>query len=131
MPECFDISAYLDSQLDTAVVRILDPVSGEKLNIEITVASPDSEVYRKASMRVQNEQLQFAMKNRGKTTAERLAENSLEILVGATIGWKGIAEKGTPLPCTPDNVRRVYKMLPFIREQVDEFLGDRRNFLSN
>lgn len=126
--EMFDLAAFKNDQLDTAEITITHPGTGEPTNIRIKVAAPDSAHYKKVSMRVQNEQLQFAMKNRGKTTAERLAQNSLEILVGATVAWGGIAENGTPLPCTPENVRRVYTDFAFIRDQVDEFLGDRRNF---
>ena len=125
----FDIAAYRDEALDTAVVTINHPGTGEPTSIKITVASMDSEKYKQISMKVQNEQLKYAMKNRGKTTAERIASNSLEILVGATVSWEGLAEGDKPLPCTPENVRKVYTDLPFIKEQVDEFLGDRRNFI--
>ena len=125
----FDIAAYRNETLDTATVTILHPATGEPTTIKITLASMDSEKYKQISMRVQNEQLKYAMKNRGQTTAERLQANALEILVGATLAWEGIAEGDSPLPCTPENVRRVYTELPFVKEQVDEFLGDRRNFM--
>ena len=125
----FDIAAYKNEAQDVATVTIMHPGTGEPTSIKITVASMDSEKYKQISMKVQNEQLKYAMKNRGKTTAERIASNSLEILVGATVAWEGLAEGDKPLPCTPENVRRVYTDLPFIKEQVDEFLGDRRNFI--
>ena len=127
----FDIAAYMNEAQDTATVTILHPGTGDPTSIKITVASMDSEKYKQISMKVQNEQLKYAMKNRGKTTAERIASNSLEILVWVTVAWEGLAEGDKPVPCTPENVRRVYTELPFIREQVDEFLGDRRNFIRN
>lgn len=126
--DMFDITAFKDMQLDTAVVNIVRPDTGEPTNIKIAVAAPDSEKHRQVSMRIQNEQLKFSLRNKGKATAERLAATGLELLVGVTVGWEGIAESGDPLQCTPENVRRVYTELPWIREQVDEFLGDRRNF---
>ena len=107
------------------------PISGEFTGIKITVASPDSAKYRQISMKIQNEQLAYAMKNRGKSSAERLANNALEVLVGATVGWEGITEGGKDLPCTPENVRKVYEEVSFIKDQVDEFLGDARNFFKN
>lgn len=124
----FDLNEFAQQSLDSAILTLTHPATGEAMNIKITLASPDSEAYRKVSMRVQNAQLKYALQNRGKTTAERLAANGLDVLVGATLDWEGIAENGVPLPCTLENVRRVYTDFPFIREQVEEFLGDRQNF---
>ena len=126
----FDLASFSASQLNAASVRILRP-DGEPTDILIKVLSPDSAEYRIVSMQVQNEQLKYSMKNRGKTTAERLAQSSLDLLVGVTVAWDGIAENGAILPFSPENVRRVYENYPFIREQVDEFLGDRRNFFKS
>lgn len=127
----FDLATLKQSQMDFAAVEITNPATGEPTGIKITLAGPDSDAYRKIAMKVQNEQLQYAMKNRGKTTAERLAANALETLIGATVSWEGLAEDGKELECTPENVRRVYTEFPFIKEQVDEFLGDRRNFFKS
>ncbi len=131
MSKSFDLASYRTSKLETATVEILDPVTGEATGIKITVASPDSAQYRQVSLKVQNEQLQYAMKNKGKTTAERLVNNALEVLVGATVAWEGITEGGKELPCTPENVRKVYEEVGFIKDQVDEFVGDVRNFFKN
>ena len=127
-----DITSFMEQQLETAVVEICNPNSGEPLGVKITLASPDSGKYRTASLAIQNRQLQYSMKNRGRSiSAERLEENALELLIEATLDWEGLVEDGRELACTPENVRRVYQNMPFIREQVDEFLGDRRNFFRN
>lgn len=131
MAKQFDLASYRTSKMDTATVEITDPISGEFTGIRITVASPDSAKYRQISMKIQNEQLTYAMKNKGKTSAERLANNALEVLVGATVAWEGITEGGKELPCTPENVRKVYEEVSFIKDQIDEFLGDARNFFKN
>ena len=131
MSEMFDIAAFKNGVTDTAVLQIVNPVDGLPTNIKITLASVDSDRYRQASLRIQNEQLKALEKGRNKASAERLAAGSLDLLVSVTVSWEGIAENGVPLDCTPENVRRVYSELPFIREQVDDFFADRRNFFKS
>lgn len=131
MDTTFDLATLKDSMEDSAELTILHPKTGEEMNIVITLASPDSEKYRKLSMAMRNKNLQYATKNRGLASAERLDEDSLNLLVGATLGWKGLSENGEILECTPQNVRRVYADFAWIREQVDAFLGDRKNFFNN
>lgn len=127
----FDLATIKDSMEDSAELTILHPKTGEEMNIVITLASPDSEKYRKLSMAMRNKNLQYATKNRGMASAERLDEDALNLLVGATLDWKGLSENGEVLECTPQNVRHVYTDFAWIREQVDAFLGDRKNFFNN
>lgn len=125
----FDLSSYKASALDTAEIEITHPQTGENLGVKIRVMSVDSDEYRKEAMRLQNESMRYYRKNRGKTTAERIAQEALDLLVAVTVGWEGVEENGQPLPFSKDNCRRVYTEIPFIKEQVDEFVGDRRNFI--
>lgn len=127
----FDIDSYQQSQLDTADVTINDPITGEPTDIVITVMSMDSDDYKKVQLKLQNEQIKFARKNRGKTTAERIQQEALELLVAITVNWKGVEKAGENWPFSHENARELYTKLPFIKEQVDEFVGDRRNFIRN
>lgn len=125
----FDLGEYKRNVSDSADIEIQHPVTGEALGVTITVLSPDSDEYRRTSLQLQNDNIRFVRKNRGKTTAERLQQEAMDVLVAATIGWKGLQENGQDLPFTKENVRRVYAEFPFIKEQVDEFTADRRNFI--
>lgn len=127
----FDLAMIKDSMEDSAELTIVHPKTGENMNMVITLASPDSEKYRKLSMAMRNKNLQYATKNRGMASAERLDEDALNLLVGATLAWKGVSENGELLECNPQNVRRVYSDFAWIREQVDTFLGDRKNFFND
>ncbi len=124
----FDLSELKNDMLSTGELVILHPESGVETNIKITLMSPDSASYRKITMALKNKNLQLAMKNRAVVSADRLDKDALDVLVAATVSWDGIAENGVPLECTAESVRRVYEEYPFIREQVDSFLGDRKNF---
>lgn len=127
----FDLGEYARNMLEVADVELIHPLTGETLGAKIQVLSPDSDEYQRLSLQRQNENIKFARKNRGKTTAEKMAEDGLNLLVAITVGWEGIEENGQPIPFTQENARRIYKQFPFIKEQVDEFAGDRRNFIRN
>lgn len=124
----FDISKARTEELEVAEIAICGR-SGEPTEIRIQVYSPDSDAYRKASMKVRNNTLKFVRKNNG-TTAERIEADGIEILANVTVGWQGIENGGQPWPFSVENARKLYADFPFIREQVDEFVGDRRNFIS-
>jgi hypothetical protein len=63
-------------------------------------------------------------------TAEEQDESGLNLLVACTLAWEGVIVEGVDLPCTPDNVKMVYRRFPWLQEQVTAFIGDRANFLS-
>jgi len=60
--------------------------------------------------------------------AEKLSEDSIDDLVKLTTAWAGFTLDGKDLECTPENVRTVYADWSWIKEQVQEFVGNRANF---
>ena len=68
-------------------------------------------------------------------TAEEIETEALDVLVACTKAWhtgdKPELEmiEGEWLACTPENVRRVYEELTWMKEQIDQEIGDRNNFL--
>lgn len=113
-----------------AQLTLRDPVSGESLDATITLLGSDSEAYRKA----QAEEQERIMKR--KQSGERVEpsewrEVACNVLAKATIGWKNITEGEKKLECNEKNARYVYRTYPWIREQADEFVGKRANFLAN
>lgn len=105
-------------------------VDAEGAPVTITLAGQDSDTYRKAERTQRNRILERASRQRKyPINAEQQEEDAIEILTACTIAWSGLGENGEALPCTPEVVRRVYRHYPFIREQVDAFIAERRNFL--
>lgn len=98
----------------------------KKTPIKIKLAGTDSERWRSAQRKRTNARLKSRQRS---LTAEELESEGLELLVECTLGWQGMVYSGTPLECTPSNVRMVYQERPWVREQVDEFMGDRANFM--
>lgn len=125
-----DLSEIQKQAQDEAWVTILHPVFGEETSMRIRLLSPDSERYRQIDNRIRNAATK-SMTKRGGLSAEELSESGLQLLIQATVGWENVIFDGQPIQFSPENVRTVYTDFPFIREQVDRFLGDRRNFFLN
>lgn len=115
---------------------IVHPVSRQPLRdaegkeAYIELYSGDSDVAKKHHRAVQRRRL--AMKGRGKITPEELEAEHVEFLGALTVGWYLVDLSGAPIsvPFSPENARDLYAeaALSWVREQVDEFTGDRGNF---
>lgn len=128
-----------------ATVNIQHPISGAALGIEITVLGSDSREFKRLQREQQNRRLKNQAKNRGKLklTAEELEEESLATICALVIAWRQknddgswkntLTINGQELECNDDNKRRIFSDLGFnwLREQVDEEIGDRDSFLKS
>jgi hypothetical protein len=74
-------------------------------------------------------------RGRGKTKVEELEASSIELLVALTVSWHLVNFEGEVIDyaCTPANARALYSNAVFgwVREQADEFAGDRAGFLKS
>jgi len=116
---------------DGAVLNIVHPETEELIDgMTITLLGQDSKVYRKLQMGKQQAALNRMAKGKKAIDldAEKLSEDSIEDLVKLTTAWTGFALDGKKLEFTPDNVRMVYTDWAWIKEQVQEFVGNRANF---
>lgn len=121
---------------DGAKCEIVHPVTERSFDppVYITVVGIDSELYQKASRELTNKRLKKATA-RGRfkltATAEELEAEHIELLARCTVGWENIEWEGKPLPFDKDNAKKLYTKAPWLREQVDLFMGDRANFLAS
>lgn len=125
----FDAAA-LEPDVDQCEIEIFNPIGRKPTGIFITVLSKDSDTYRDLQKKQSNARFkQFGKRTTSTSlTAEELEEESLQLLVACTRGWKNMMYKGNVLDCTPENVRMVYEKVSAIREQVDDAVHDRSNF---
>ncbi|HBG07665.1 MAG: hypothetical protein A2075_09075 [Geobacteraceae bacterium GWC2_58_44] len=130
-------------------ITLLDPRTNNPLPERITVYGSDSKVCREIQRSQTNHRIEQQAKQKNKkrpiTSAEKIEAEGLDLLVGCTKSWRTVIlddqgkesgsrpqielAEGEWLDCTPENVRRVYDDFPWIKEQVDEEIGDRTNFL--
>jgi len=62
-------------------------------------------------------------------TADELDNDSLDLLAACTLGWSGFVVDGSELECNTENARRLYRQFPWLREQAQQYIDDRANFL--
>lgn len=107
-------------------MELENPKNSEPLDMHIKLLGKDSEAYKKQVRKNQDRNLKKGFR---KLKAENLENETIELLAACTIDWKGIIYQGNELEFTKENVRWLYKTYDWAKEQADEFIGDRGNFL--
>ena len=124
-----DFSAFEPTEEPLELVLVHPKTKQPLPDSVITVFGMDSKRAARIKRKQQNRKFANGVQ-RFKLTAEELESDSFELLVGLTHSWRGIGMDGTEdIPCTPENVRMLYERVPDIKEQVDNFIGDRSVFL--
>jgi hypothetical protein len=101
-------------------------ISPKGTRTTITIKGPDSADYRAASRTALNKRL---ANQRRKPTSEQLEQDALDVLSAVTVAWEGLESNGTEVPCNRKNARALYEKFAFIKEQVDDAVGNRVNFM--
>lgn len=111
------------------------PETGAGLGMFITVLGADSDAYRGLERQHQRDFMQqFAKSRKFTKTPEQGEADAIELLVAVTRAWRTgeaptLTLRGEALACTPAHARRVYREFPVIREQAQEAVSERANFL--
>ena len=131
-PETLDLNA-LDFESSAAAGARLDlhhPTTNAPTGAWLQLLGVDSDAYRAALRATQRARLKQASRNkRIVLTPEELEAEALNLLVIATTGWGGFVQGGQPLDFSAEAARALYARHNWIREQAEEFVNDRANFL--
>ncbi|MCB2186482.1 MAG: hypothetical protein KQJ78_08700 [Deltaproteobacteria bacterium] len=140
-PVSFDLAALETG--DNAQLEIMD-LRGEPTGLKITLAGPHSTQVKEALRRGEQKIVRFQRrignprrmnKAQEEEYNELLREIVFERLIDTTLAWESsdspdkIMFGGEELACTPENVRRVYEKVPFLKEQVQSLVADEANFI--
>lgn len=108
-----------------------DEASGEPWTIELL--GSDAEDYVKVQKRFSDKRLRGGIQKvaNAPLNSDELEAEGIELLVTATKGWENLILDGKPLEYNNANARKLYTDFPFVREQVQEFINDRTNYLGN
>ena len=127
-----DVSAAAENG---AVLELKDP-TGELIlkpdgsPVTITLMGTESKQYKKARNAIGDRYLKKATPRKAamaETTEEAISDLASQ-LAAVTISWDGIIRSGITVECTRDNARALYIDCEWVREQADNFVGERRNF---
>ena len=126
--ENFDLSKFDTLEEDSergADCEILHPVTEEKLDMVITLVGSESKTFKKASRAAQQKHVK---KGKRRITIDEMEEDGIVILARCTMGWRGVVIEGKQIECNFENAKMLYTRFPFIKKQVDVFVGDLENF---
>jgi len=121
-------------------MQILHPATGEPLweertdeetgkvsSIPVTLqlVGQDSDIYKKISNRITNKRVKMKA---GRLTAERMDSDTAEIIEGCTVGWSSnLVLSGA----APANAKEIYQGRKWLRDQAEQHIHDRANYLGN
>jgi hypothetical protein len=117
-----------------ATVHLEHPATGEKLYVPkgktqkpmtITLLGMDSAKYKRAVDKFR----QKAGRKAKALTTQQLEARGAQLLASVTTGWTEIVFRGEELPFSVDNALLLYTESTWVREQVDEFVHERENFM--
>lgn len=108
-----------------AELELRHPVTSEGLGVFITLAGVDSAAFAKAQRDCQNARI----RNQRPVTIQDIEKENLHTLAACTIGWRGLEEGGKAVAFSHAAAVDLYGRFPWIREQVNAFIGNRGNFL--
>lgn len=111
-----------------AVLTVLHPATGVETDIKIRLSGTDSSIYRNWLIRSVNKKANT--KKQKKVSFEEAEQSSTELLAALTLSWEGIEAGGKELKFTHEAAVDLYAdpNMKWLREQVDEFVGERSNF---
>jgi hypothetical protein len=118
-----DLSALDDlvaGQDRGAELVIKHPVTGEAMDMVLTIAGPDSDVQRKARLQMQDELYAF----KGRPPAAEYDRMDIDRLARCVVSWK-VKRAGSVVPFTFTNVVKLLREKQFVREQVEAFSQSR------
>lgn len=115
-------------------LELLHPSSRKPLGMFITIYGKDSEVYND----IVHERINTTIRKRalemrtGKDadikTSQQIDEEEIELLVGCTISFRDINFNG-PYEYSIANAIKLYKQMPWIKDQVNRAIADISNFI--
>lgn len=122
--------AHLDDLVEGqdrgAECAIVHPATGEEMpDLVFIVAGPDSDVQRRARLKLQDELLAY----RGRVPAEDQERLAIEQLARFVVGWR-VKQDGQDVPFSHTNVVRILRKFRFIRDQVEAFAESRVHYFA-
>jgi glutamine amidotransferase-like uncharacterized protein len=106
---------------------IRDPLTGEDTTAYLMLAGSDSGTYKQSQHKIANARIN--RKSTARITIEEIEAEQIGVLVDCTLGWGGMVMAGAEVPFDRAAARRIYEKFPTVREQAEQFVADRSNYL--
>jgi hypothetical protein len=119
-----------------SVMEVRNPKTGEVLRHDdgrpftITFRGKDSEAFRNLARAQSDRRISANMRTRAPVLTAVIERDDIELIVAATLKWD-IVLGGTAAKSDPKEYRSAYTKYPWLKEQGDEFVGVRANFIKS
>lgn len=124
-------------------LELTHPTNASPLGMFVTVLGRDSDAYTKLQAAQNRKRIERLQKLGGRVTlsADELERDAIALLAACTRSWRRDTEESKgpkdtwlleeeELVCSVANASKVYTRFKWIREQVDEAVVNRANFLT-
>lgn len=114
---------------DGATLDLKHPTTGEPIGASINLLGADSDAYKQKTIELQRRHMERLRRNsKYRRSPEEMDADATELLAAVTTGWD--LEVGGQRPAfSVATAVSIYARFKWIREQVDEFVAERGNFL--
>jgi hypothetical protein len=123
-----DVLAVVEDQNRGAVLELLDPFHGTPTGIKLTIAGPDSLYAQRARVQMADD-LAEAASAEGRVSGQDREDCVISSLTRLILAWE-LVDEGKPVSLSHVAAVKLIRV-PWVREQVDAFAGNRRNFASS
>ncbi len=111
--------------------EMLHPGTNELLEISVSLMSLNDDRMKPLRRRIQDRRLN--LERRGKTfSAEEIEENKKEVCFGAMTGWDFYGKEASFNGAKPEfnraNVFNIFNSLPWFQDQINDALGEDKDF---
>ena len=125
--DLWDLDISQSAELGAKMV-LCHPVRKEPLPIGIYLKGKDAPTFRRTIRRQIDWQIS---EGKADLSAVEMERHLVERLAAATVGWEGIKYQGESFPFSERNAEKLYSEQIWIREQVQQFIDERANFLKD
>src|ERR1043166_988486 len=119
-----------------SVMEVRNPKTGEVLRHDdgrpftITYRGRDSEAFRALARAQSDRRIAANMRTRAPVSTAVIERDDIELIVAATLKWDIVIGGKVP-PSNANEYRAAYTRYPWLKEQGDEFVGVRANFIKS
>ena len=118
---------------DAVDLTLKNPVTGEKLDIVLNVIGTDNPKFKMADRAITKKNLKKNSKggrvNLGGLDLEETEEDAIKLAATCIQGWKNVVIDDKKVNYSSAAAVDLLKEYPWIRDQVEEFVSDRVNFI--
>ena len=109
-----------------AVMQVKNPLTGEALGATITLIGTDSKAFRDLA----KQRATAALKRTKEEQENYDSDDEMSVMLSkCTLAWLGVEEGVEAVEFSQENALMMYRKYRWLRDQVDQFIGDRANFL--